>query len=139
MKYWPFDCVTSCVSVEGKGPREGAGLGFGLSSSHHGLLLHDSLTGSQAPLSTHLLPPFYHQVLALAGNPMQLHHTAPEPAQFKARFSVKPLPDSQFSLLPLLSLEARRSRTLALFTVFPAAPLAPGTPPASLSSQLPSS
>ena len=103
MKYWLFVCITSCVSAEGKGPREGADLGFGLSSSHHGLLLRDAWTGSQAPLSTHLLPTFYHQGFALAGNPMQLHHTAPEPAQFKARFSVRPFPDSQLSLLPLLS------------------------------------
>lgn len=36
MKYWLFDCITSCVSAEGKGPREGADLGFGFSSSHHG-------------------------------------------------------------------------------------------------------
>ena len=61
-----FDRITSCVSAEGKRPREGADLGYGVSSSHGGLLLRDSLTGSQAPLSTHLLPPFYHQVFALA-------------------------------------------------------------------------
>ena len=66
MKYWLFDRITSCVSAEGKGPREGADLGQGVSSSQHGLFLRDSLTVSQAPLSTHLLPPFYHQVLALA-------------------------------------------------------------------------
>ena len=133
MKYWLFDRITSCVSAEGKRPREGADLGYGVSSSHGGLLLRDSLTGSQAPLSTHLLPPFYHQVFALAWNP------APEPAQFKARFSVKPFRFPVFSPSFAQSGSNEIMGLTSLFTVFLAAPLVPGTPPASLPSRLSSS
>lgn len=61
------------------------------------------------------LPAFHLPTAALAGSMLACHHIAPGPAQFKARFSIKPSPVPTSVSFPCPNLEARGAQGPYLF------------------------